>query len=298
MWLCQTRLDLVADIVLLQGDISIATIGHLKQANLVVRKAQKYRDGCGLIYPRISPPFVLWAPHDSSHAREGLSYAQEGALTLLAEDRHIPVDSKNMVAEADSSYLGGFCHVLASLGRKGKRVAPSTSSAETNAAVSAKEVAQLVAMRLTEVMYTGIGWPLRERVSLSLLITIQEKGAFVVPIDNFTDCQDLFDLVKGTPQDRHQRLYVMSIREDRLARRMRRFWKISTQYMIADALTKHMLSPIMMDLITIGYWLLRSPNDKPSRYEVLPTPTSFDFEEHNLETLTQPHAQSFSFGQG
>ena len=60
--------------------------------------------------------------------------------------------------------------------------------------------------------------PLRCKNPLQALIQIQENGKWCSPIDHCTDCRDLFQLVvgeKGVPQDRYQRLYVLSLREDK-----------------------------------------------------------------------------------
>ena len=115
----------------------------------------------------------------------------------------------------------------------------------------------MVAIRLTEVFGVGIQTPLRTPATLSMLIKIQEEGGWVIPIDHYTDCRDLFQLVvgeKGVPQDRYQRLYILSLREDRIKGTIRYFlWK-PTAAMIADALTKVMICPNMYDLITHGYW--------------------------------------------
>ena len=96
--------------------------------------------------------------------------------------------------------MGGYCHVVASLSHKAKRVSSSTSTAETLSATIGKEIAQLVAMRMTEVFGTGIQTSLRGNASaglgpagvLSELISIQEVAAWAIPIDHFTDCRDLF----------------------------------------------------------------------------------------------------------
>ena len=58
LWLCQTRLDLVCDVVLQQQEISKATIGSLKTANSIVTRAKKYAQSCGLHFPPISPPLT------------------------------------------------------------------------------------------------------------------------------------------------------------------------------------------------------------------------------------------------
>ena len=101
----------------------------------------------------------------------------------------------------------------------GPRIGASSSNAETLSATVGKELAQLVAIRLTEVFGIGIQTPLHSPAKLSTFIEIQEAGAWMVPIDHFTDCRDLFHLVvgeKGVPQDRYQRLYILALREDRI----------------------------------------------------------------------------------
>ena len=42
LWLCQTRLDLICEVVMCQQHVSEATVKHLKMANSVVTKAKKY----------------------------------------------------------------------------------------------------------------------------------------------------------------------------------------------------------------------------------------------------------------
>ena len=94
-------------------------------------------------------------------------------------------------------------------------------------------------------------------VYLNMLIETQDNVSFCVPIDHWTDCRDFFELsvgLKGVPQDRHQRLYVLAIREDRLRGFIRRFFWCPTSAMVADGLTKSMISEILYDLITYGYW--------------------------------------------
>ena len=57
--------------------------------------------------------------------------------------------------------LSGFCIILAVLSHKAKRIGPSTSFAETISAVVAKEIVQLVAVRLSELLGHGIVTPFR-----------------------------------------------------------------------------------------------------------------------------------------
>ena len=68
---------------------------------------------------------------------------------------------------------------------------------------------------------------------------------------------------KGVPQDRYQRLYILSLREDRLKGAMRRVLWIPTGGMLADPLTKSMLPPVLYDLLTHGYWRCKRTTIQP-----------------------------------
>ena len=52
--------------------------------------------------------------------------------------------------------MSDFCHILASVSHKAKRISSSTSTAETLNATLGKELGQMVAIRLTEVFGVGI----------------------------------------------------------------------------------------------------------------------------------------------
>ena len=162
--------------------------------------------------------------------------------------------------------LSDFCHILASISHKAKRLSSNTSAGETLAAVLGKEICQLVALRLTEVLSCGIQLPLKTAATLPQLIELQESAGWCIPIDHYTDCRDLFQLMvgeKGVPQDRYQRLYILSLREDRLKGAIRRVLWIPTGGMLADPLTKSMLSPILYDLLTHGYWRCKCTQLQP-----------------------------------
>ena len=262
LWLCQTRLDLVCDVVLRMSSITGATVAHLKAANSLVTKAKKYAAGVGLHFPRLRPPLSIRCVPDASHATKETSYAQEGVLVLLGEEVTHGSRTRTDTHEVlDPTPLGGFCHILGSLSHKAKRVSFSTSHAETLAAIAGKELSQLIAIRLAECFSPGCQWPLREKVTLNMLIHLQETAAWPIPIDHFTDCRDLYELMtgeRGIPQDRHQRLYVAALREDRTTGAIRHVYKIPTQWMCSDALTKAMLSVVLYELLTTGYWFLNN----------------------------------------
>ena len=155
------------------------------------------------------------------------------------------------------------------MARKATRVSNSTSRAETLGAVTGKELAQLCSMRFAEILYGGNLWPLQRGPTTKELIWLQEAAATPLAIDHFTDCEDLWQLAsgeKGLPQDKSQRLYVMSIREDRLAGWIRRWFLIPTQAMLMDGLTKHMHAPLLYDFLYTGYW--RCDSSKGHRIKV------------------------------
>ena len=61
---------------------------------------------------------------------------------------------------------------------------------------------------------------------------------------------------KSLPQDRMQRVYVMSIREDRVLRKIRNFIKMPTEIMLADGLTKSKFCAVLQYYMQTGWWLI------------------------------------------
>ena len=124
LWLTATRLDLIADVCILQSMVTKAKILHLKQANQVVRKAQaEIGQGLGLYFRKLRPPYRLACIHDSSAAGTVRQYAQEGVMILLFEDKLRGFDTYEKVMDDHQTHLtGGKCHVLWAHGAKAKRV--------------------------------------------------------------------------------------------------------------------------------------------------------------------------------
>ena len=86
---------------------------------------------------------------------------------------------------------------------------------------------------------------------------IQDHGLFLIPVESWTDCLDLYELscgLRGIPSGKSQRLAVLAIREERLARRLRGFGYIPTFLMLADSLTKAGIFPLFMKFLTTGLW--------------------------------------------
>ena len=252
LWLTATRLDLVADVCVLQSQVTRAKVCHLRQANNVVKRAQaELGHGLGLYFRKLIPPLRLACIHDSSAAGNVRNYAQEGILVLLCEDRLGSLDQneEHVLEDHQVKILSGKGHVLWAHGAKAKRISYSTSHAETLAAVSGMETDSLVSVRLAEILFVP------SRPSLQSLLICQEQGVKQLPIDHMTDCRDVFELASGEkaiPQDKGQRLYILAIRESRMCNRMRWLILVPTASMTADSLTKPMLPPPMMLLLSSG----------------------------------------------
>ena len=252
LWLTATRLDLVSDVCLLQSQVTRARIEHLKQANNVVKKAKaELGQNLGIVFQRLRPPLRLACVHDSSAAGNVRNYAQEGVLVLLCEDHltEFSREEEHVMLDYQTKLLGGRAHILWAHGAKSKRISYSTSHAETLAAISGLEASTLVAVRLAELMY------LPGKPSLQQLIAAQEQRIHQLPVDDYTDCRDFFELSSGdksVSQDKNQRLYILAFREARMTGRIRWLILCPTESMTADALTKAMVSPDLMKLLSSG----------------------------------------------
>ena len=91
-----------------------------------------------------------------------------------------------------------------------------------------------------------------------------DAGKLPIPVDAWIDCMDLWELccgLRGTPQDKSQRLGVLSLREERRAHRLRRLYHVRTKWMLADMLTKSVGvdSRSLLELLTCGIWTMQTP---------------------------------------
>lgn len=233
VWLCQTRIGLIADVALLQTFVRVAVVQHVEVAKALLTRAQKYSRGAGLSFFPLRPPLVLETVHDASHASSWTSYAKEAVLVLLSEHKQIPIDRTNDALPKDMHWMiGGRAHTLVNACSKAKRLSHSTSHAETNAPCRAKELVQLCNLRFAEVLQRGICLPLHSPCTLRQPLDVQEQNIMPFPVDHFTDCGDLYELitgVKGVPQGKSQRLYILSLRGDRAQGRIRNVFFCTTK---------------------------------------------------------------------
>ena len=204
LWLTATHLDLVADVCLLQTQVTRAKVAHLRQANNTIKRAQTVESNLGLLFRRLRGPLRVMCIHDSSAAGNTRQYAQEGLLVVLAEDKLQRLNKYEHILDNDQAWLlGGTVHVLWAHGAKAKRVY-STSHAETPSTT-------------WETAVIFMSW-------------CPERGASPRIRDN--DC-----------------MYVLALREARMSRRLRWIGLVPTAPMTADALTKSMVAPPMMQLL-------------------------------------------------
>ena len=222
LWLTATKLDLIADVCLLQSQVTRARVEHLRQANGVVKRAQsECGQGLGLHYRRLRGPLRVLCIHDSSAAGSTRSYAQEGVLVLLCED-HLQDYQHDYEHELSAKVFRGKAHILWAHGAKAKRISYSTSHAETLAAISGLEASAMIMVRLAELHFIA-------KPTIQSLLAAQEHGLKELPVDDCGDCRDLYELCsgsKGIAQDKNQRLYVLALREARMMGRI--CWLIDT----------------------------------------------------------------------
>ncbi|CAJ1452331.1 unnamed protein product [Effrenium voratum] len=293
-WLTATRLDIISDVSALQSVAKTGEVKHVQQVNKVIKQAQSVNNqNLGLHHRRFhSKHQRIVAIHDASSATKGRDDAmQEGILVLLMDDiwhgREIP--PHQICKEEETVRHGGVGHVLYAHGCKAKRISYSTSHSETLSAASAMEIATLVRLRMSEVDYPKV------MPSIKQLIGIQEAGDMNMPLDMYTDCKDYFSLVTGTslPQDRTQRLYVLAVRESRIAGRIRLTCLVPTEYMTADALTKPMVSPVMMKMLSTG---LVEFHNADHNMEVKYLPAIKEYTEEDIIAGDQSIIDKIAFG--
>ena len=279
LWLTATRLDIIADLSILQSRVTIAEVRDIKQANQILIKVNDFKD-TGLFYCYIKTKHQrLMCIHDASSASKGRHYAQEGVLIGLADDYFWNKNQEPEVTHDDEDVKlhNGVFHVLHATGGKAKRVSYSTSHAETLSMVNGLEASTLIMLRMAELDFK------HKAPTLEQLMRIQENGNPDLPMDFYGDCRDLFELVTGLrtlPQDKGQRLYVLGVKEARITGRIRQVVLIPTECMTSDALTKPLVHKSLLQLMTSGTVSFFNVPNHPVLSRVLPALQEYD--EHDI----------------
>ena len=280
LWLTSTRLDLIAEVSFLQSKVTSAKVRDLKQANVVLKKAKEYKD-LGIHYKQFKTDQQrLVCIHDASAASKGRNYAQEGVLVCMMDDNFVNQKASEWCSDEEALLHGGVAHVIYAHGCKAKRVSYSTSHGETLSMVNGLESSTLCMLRLAEMMHE------KREPTIKDLIVIQEAGHRELPLDFYGDCRDLFELITGErtlPQDKSHRLYILAIKEARLAGRMRYTSLVPTESMTADSLTKAMVSSCMLLLLSAGVVMFRNEDGHAVQSRTVPM-----MEEIGEEDLLKP----------
>jgi hypothetical protein len=208
---------------LFQGYLPNVTIGQCEQLNAVLKQLkEEYRP---LIYRAdIHPPFRLISIVDSSLGNN-TKYSQNGVFILLccSSDTHIC----------------GPCVQLSFKSAKSKRVASSTSHAETLASMLGLEEASFLQTWLLELAH-----PCMTSTEL-----INAPSSMLAPIVAVGDCKDAFDMFTKpafpTPVNRALTLYVHAIREYFEQKKVEAFVWTDTRDNVANALTKFSQSGLL-----------------------------------------------------
>ena len=262
LWACQTRLDELYNVVSLQTKLAGPQIKDLIMINTIIKRLKKKHDKFGIYYRHMTGPYRIVVVTDASSANKTSSFATEGIVIGLCPDRlsNIKVDKHDYLDETLVQTLSGEFHVLHASSQKSKRISHSTSHAETLAAAKGIPMGQIIGLRLCEpeVVHT---YQVRRPLDLQEML---DAGRLPIPIDAWVDCMDLWELccgLRGTPQDKSQRLGVLSLREERRTLRLRRLYHIRTSWMLADMLTKStgVDSRSLLGLITSGCWRVHAP---------------------------------------
>ena len=180
--------------------------------------------------------------------------------------------------------LAGKGHPLYFSARRATRVSYSTSHAEALSCVGCSQVSILIATRLTEVFSQQLV-PAPRPLTVHHLLQLQDQNACIIPVDQVTDCMDLFELVtnvKGLSNDKAQHLAILALREDRITRRIRNFIHAPTKGMLADGLAKDGVFEQLLRFATTGCCALNLKGDQWIRARSRPDSTATAVEERDL----------------
>jgi hypothetical protein len=227
----------------------------LRSANALYKRLVANRHLNGLHFCYVGPKVRLVQLSDAGHITSKSCYPQEGRMVLLAADHpQLCSGSREYFGAGESEFFGGKTCPLFVSSKKAPRVSYSTSHSETNPAISTAAVTSLLANRFTELEFFSI-WG--RHATPQDLLKAQLQGNHSIPADLCTDAMNLFEIVchnKSLPGDKHHRVGILALREERLTRRIRNVCHLPTRIMLADQLTKSMVSPIYMRYCTTGYW--------------------------------------------
>jgi hypothetical protein len=171
-------------------------------------------------------------------------YSQGGYLLFLSED--------------NPNQLAGYMSLVGFRGAKSKRVANSTSAAETLAMNQGVEFAVHIQTWFAEL----------ENPTMTARQMTNLPSVSLLPLEACTDCNDLYENVMNPAQPNltnlSMTLHMMALRSDRESGRIRAWIWIDTNDMLANALTKHntdgtLPQEDLVECLKVGWWSPRLP---------------------------------------
>lgn len=192
---------------------------HLKAANESLEQLKHHYTPTVIKHGFSWHSLKLLVVSDSSLGNASEKYSQGAYWVMLATD-----NQKNL--------CGSFV-LLTHNSARSKRVASSTFSAETLAAMLGTEEALVLQTWLHEIQHP----------TLTARQLTQVIGSDLIPIDLATDCKDLYEvLVKPafpSVTNKSLGLYVAALRQQKESQRLRHIFWIDTTDMVVNAFTKY-----------------------------------------------------------
>jgi len=246
-WVCQTRLDVNIYVGALQRKNKAPTVEHLLRLNRIVkwirRRPLKIRYTNLYKHAASSEPRSLRTTviSDSAFRKEDAAgLAMRGFIVGFS-----PLDSEGP---------GGYLHLIEWGSKKQKRVCRSTYAAELNSLVDSYEVGKVITAAATELVTPSL--------RPSIIIRLEETGAFVWTIECIIDAKSVFDSLSNaeiTPPTEAALVFVLLVLKEALqTHTMRTLWWCDTRDMLSDGLNKGAVSrSALLASANEGRWVLQ-----------------------------------------
>ena len=239
-WLNMTRCDCCVYTQALQRAVSVATLGHIKKLNMVVKWVK--RKPAGLVYRRLVEPLKMVCISDSAFRKEDATgLAMRGSLVALCESR--------------PGTPGGSLHLLEWYSRRQRRITRSTYAAELQGLADGLEQTRVICFALCSIVLAN--------VSVRQLMAMEDRGALPLCVEAVTDCRSLFDSLASeeirTPTEGSLIMVLHAMKELLRTFHFRVLWWCTTGEMAADGLNKGAVSRQgLLHLMATGSWVLRA----------------------------------------
>lgn len=246
-----SRPDGMGHLIVLQekvGGDAHGTYSAIRDANMLLSALKEDADSCEMHYARLGgiPPkscpireYSVYLSHDS--AFKNLKSKKSQGAFVIALVRNEP------------GQVGGKMYILEFASRRSKRLAKSTWSVELHAAVVAAERAGRLVLWLIGI-FQG---PSSARGLDRLTADVRARDP-ILEVKAATDCRGLFDSATsptiGSPLGVSMQVYLLALRECLELGPITHFIWVSTERMLADAMTKAVVDVLWKEFYRTGEW--------------------------------------------